>query len=244
VIAAHDSLLPRLRGFAPTNWALILGHDRVGVTLFRISEGIDEGEVFFQASHPVAEHDTFSKIVNKQAELSVELFEQYLDAARQGKLQPAPQDHYLATYTCSRGPEDGEIDWSAPTMNIQRLIRALGPPAPYAFTFYDGKRLTIVRAHAVRNPADYEGRIPGRIIARDAAEGTVDVLTGDGVLRIETVSYDGQQPVSASHLITSVRKSLGLHVASEVGRLETQIQQLEQRILHLEGANAKAQSAA
>src|SRR5205085_5985471 len=91
-----------------------------------------------------------------------------------------------------RLPSDGEIDWSADTIAIDRLIRALSPPFPGAFTYFEGRELTISRAAPRLDAPAYDGRIPGRIVARSPDEGWVDVLTGDGVIRlIEIVPESG-----------------------------------------------------
>jgi methionyl-tRNA formyltransferase len=88
-----------------------------------------------------------------------------------------PQHHYHATYGCARTPDDGEIDWRLCTVDIDRLIWALTPPFPGAFTHLETRRLIIVRAGPVVDPANYVGRVPGRIVRRSPAEGWVDVLT-------------------------------------------------------------------
>jgi methionyl-tRNA formyltransferase len=234
VVGAHDSLLPRLRGFAPTNWAVLLGHDDAGVTLLRLRPGVDEGEVYFQGALRVAPEDTMAVLVDRIADVAVGLFDKYLDAFRDGSLRAFPQQHACATYTCARTPEDGEIDWSAPTDEIVRLIRALGPPAPGAYTYYDRRVLKVLSATAVKTPPRYEGRIPGRVIARDARQGTIDVLSGDGIVRIQEVELDGSDPQPPAKLIKSVRTSLGLRPALEVARLHENVADLQRRVRQLE----------
>src|SRR5881392_1694862 len=99
-----------------------------------------------------------------------------------------PQNHDEATYGCARVPEDGEIDWNAKTEAIDRLIRALAPPFPGAYTYLEGEPLTISRDVPLVSPPRYEGRVPGRVIGRSSSEGWVDVLTGDSVLRLLEVA--------------------------------------------------------
>jgi methionyl-tRNA formyltransferase len=241
VVAAHDSLLPRLRGFAPTNWGLLLGHEQIGVTLFRLTEEIDDGEVYFQESFRVQPEDTLAAIQERVARLSVGLFARYLDAAQAGTLSPQRQEHELATYTCARTPDDGLIDWAQPTQVIARLVRALAPPGPGAYTFYDGDCLRVLEATALANPRRYEGRIPGRIVRRDTALGFVDVLTGDGVVRLGRVQADGAPPRQASEVLTSVRRSVGVNPALEVYHLRQAVRALEKRLARLEAPWAHAQ---
>jgi methionyl-tRNA formyltransferase len=225
VVAAHDSLLPRLRGFAPTNWALLLGHNEVGVSLFRMTSGMDEGDLYFQESIPVKPSDALTSITDQIAELSVALFDKYLDSVREGALTATPQEHPQATYTCARTPDDGEIDWSSTTGDIVRFVRALGPPGPGAFTYYNRHILRILRATETPAPRRYEGRVPGRIIA--ISRDSIDVLSGDGVIRIEEVesAYSGICP--PAKIIRSVRAQLGVRPSVEFDRIYSLIEELE-----------------
>src|SRR5262249_31926662 len=124
-VAAHDSLLPRLRGFAPTNWGLLLGHERLGVTLFQMSAAMDSGDVYFQESYAVGPNMTFAEASAEVTRISVSLFEGYLDQARAGTLQSHPQDPTLASYGCARTVADGLIDFAWPAAKILRTVRAL-----------------------------------------------------------------------------------------------------------------------
>src|SRR4029078_2965082 len=93
-----------------------------------------------------------------------------------------------ATYACARSPVDGEIDWSASSVSIARLVRALGPPAPGALTFFRGEPLVIVEAREADAPLNYEGRIAGRLIDRDAASGAVEGVRGGGSVHVRRVA--------------------------------------------------------
>jgi len=115
-----------------------------------------------------------------------------------------------ATYACSRVPDDGEIDWAAPTEQIDRLVRALSDPFPGAYTFLGLERLWIRRAAPAADAARYEGRVPGRVVRVSRAGSSADILTGDGVLRLFEVSWDGGAPLAACDVLRSVRQTLGL----------------------------------
>jgi methionyl-tRNA formyltransferase len=235
VIAAHDSLLPRLRGFAPTSWGLLLGHDPLGVTLFRMTEQVDSGPIYFQQSFPADPSLTFAAASDQIAEISVSLFDRYLQAVRAGNLTSREQSEAEATYGCARAPDDGVISWAATTAEITRLVRALGPPGPGARTTFQGGWFRILEAQAVAHPNRYEGRIPGRIVARDEATGTVDVLTGDGIVRISSVQTDDGVTQLPANLFRSVRDTLGttscdtMHLYQQVAELTRRIQALEAR---------------
>ena len=134
-----------------------------------------------------------------------------------------------ATYGCNRMPQDGQIDWSQTTRQVHALVRAVGAPFPGAFTFFRGQRLFVWRASPLVNPPRYVGRVPGRVVAVSKADGSVDVLTGDGVLRLLEVQLENAQVVAPSTLITSVRTTLGL----STGELLARIAALEQHVAEL-----------
>jgi methionyl-tRNA formyltransferase len=233
-IAVHDSLLPRLRGFAPTNWGLILGHDKMGATLFQLADSVDAGDVYFQKAITPGPRESYQSIQERIAEVSVELFDAYLDAVHSGRPVGRPQDATHATYTCARGPGDGEIDWNASSLEIERLVRALGTPAPGAFTYLKGSPLIIDEAYDVEAPPRYEGRIAGRVIDRDSTAGTVDVLCGAGILRIVRVRTADGQRCAAAMVMKSVRESLGLNPTQEILKLRARLDDMESRLAQLE----------
>ena len=229
-IAVHDSLLPRLRGFAPTNWGMILGHDHLGATLFQLTDSVDAGNIYFQEAIEPGPSESYEAIQRRIADVSVRLFDHFLDAARDGELAPRVQNEAVATYTCVRIPADGEIDWRQSSASIENLIRALAPPAPIAFTYLHGSPLHIVKARRVENPRNYEGRVPGRVIDRDPAAGTVDVLCGEGILQIEQVRTADGQELSAAAVMRSIRDTLGLNYSQEILSLRTRLERLESQL--------------
>ena len=121
----------------------------------------------------------------------------------------------------ARLPSDGEIDWQMSSREIDRLIRALGPPAPLGIYLSAWMPLCIIEARHVELPRSYEGRIPGRIVDRDSDSGAVDVLCGEGVLRISTVRTTDGAEQSAASVMRSVRESLGLDRSLEIVNLRT-----------------------
>ena len=134
----------------------------------------------------------------------------------------------MASHSCSRVPGDGEISWGDSTSTIDRLVRALDGPFPSAFTFLAARRIDVLRAVPVPDAPVYDGRIPGRVIRVDRAAGHVDVLTGDGVLRLLAVAdgadgADGAGSQRPADLITSVRHTL-------VSGVEARLALLEQRL--------------
>jgi methionyl-tRNA formyltransferase len=204
----HDSLLPAYRGFAPLNWAIINGETETGVSLFRVSDGMDTGEVLLQRRVPIGPVETAPEVYEKICAATIEAVLEGHRLLRDHAAQPAPQDHSRATYTCSRTPADGLIDWNQPTTSIFNLIRALTFPYPGAFTLLAGRPLYILSAEPVAEAPAYVGRIPGRVV-KIGPEGAVEVLTRDGVLRLHEISTDGVARRKPAEVIRSVRERLG-----------------------------------
>ncbi len=206
-IGAHDSLLPRGRGFAPTNWAVILGHDAGGVSLMHLADGVDTGDLVAQRSIPIGARTTAPELYEAVTEATVELVAEHLEGLLEGTAPRAPQADADATYFCARTPDDGEIDWRSPTVEIDRLIRGLAYPYPGAWTTRRGHRLGVWEAEPAPDEVRYEGSIPGRVVGF-GSDGSADVLTGDGVLRLRVVG-DHDSRVPAADALRSVKETLG-----------------------------------
>jgi methionyl-tRNA formyltransferase len=219
-LAVHDSLLPEYRGFAPLNWAIINGERITGVTLFYLDENIDEGDVLIQKEVSISENEGAPELYKKICKATVKTVIDGYDLIKTKKANPVTQQDREGTYTCSRNPHDGLIDWNQSTKDIYNLIRALENPFPGAFTYYLDKKLIIWQAKPVENPKKYVGRIPGRIVSINNND-TVDVLTGNGLLRISLVQYADGEPVLPSKIIKSVRSSLGISTPDLIQRIET-----------------------
>ena len=207
-LAVHDSLLPAYRGFAPLNWAILNGEDHTGVTLFYLDESMDGGDIVAQERIPIGPHETAPEVYENVCQATVRLIVDTLPRLAAGAAPRRAQDHSQATYTCSRAPEDGGIDWRASTAHIYNLVRALTRPYPGAFTFHEGRKLWIWRARPAEAPPRYVGRVPGRIVHVSRATGEVQVLTGDGVLALHEVQLEGRPPQPAAQVLTSVRGTL------------------------------------
>jgi methionyl-tRNA formyltransferase len=218
-VNVHYAPLPQYRGRANVNWALINGESAVGITIHELSPGLDAGDILFQQLVPIDESQTIGDLYDALNELQERHLGETVLRFING-YEGTLQDEREATYGCSRGPDDGEIDWSQTTDRIHRFIRALTDPFPGAFTFFHGKRLIVWAAKPVSDPPKYVGRIPGKVIRISAANGTVDVLTGDGVIRLSEVQFDGDPRVPAAEVIRSVRASLGLSRLDLLRRIE------------------------
>ena len=229
-INVHYSPLPRYRGRANVNWALINGEPSAAISIHMVAPGLDSGNLLYQEEISIGPTDTAATLYER---LNAIQERQLGDAVLRLLLgdEGRPQDHAQATYGCARVPADGEIDWRASTVTIDRLIRALAPPLPGAFTFCETERFTISRAAPVWDAPVFEGRVPGRVVGRSKAEGWVDVLTGDGVFACcELVDSSGNASPPALRL-KSTRATLGLSTADLLDRIRA----LEARLTALEG---------
>lgn len=219
-VNVHYAPLPRGRGRANVNWAIVNGDPETAITVHSMAPGLDAGGILHQEAVPIGPRDTVTDLYDR------------LNARQRAVLADAvarrltgdegdPQDHDAATYGCTRLPEDGEIDWAAPTEATDRLVRALTPPYPGAFTYLGLDPLIIHRAEPAPGAADYTGRIPGRVVAVNrTGEGWVDVLTGDGILRIHEVAPAGAAAVPAATVVRSVKTTLGLRMADVLALLK------------------------
>jgi methionyl-tRNA formyltransferase len=215
-VNVHYAPLPEYRGRANVNWAIINGESETAITIHVIAPGLDAGNILYQQRVPIGPDDTvgdlYARLNETQREVLGETVARYISG-----YEGEPQDEAGATYGCTRVPGDGEIDWSCSTRQIYALVRALAPPYPGAHTFLETRRITILRAAPLADAPRYVGRIPGRVIGRSRRDGHVDVLTGDGVLRIHEMATDDSGPAAA--FIASTKQTLGLRVADLLSRL-------------------------
>lgn len=208
LIIFHAALLPKYRGFAPVNWPLINGEEKTGVTMFYADVEVDSGDIIDQRERLITDADDAATIdawLNRTVE---EMLSENLQRLVEGTARRIPQDHEQATYTIWRSPEDGRVDWSQPTRSIFNLIRGLTSPYPGAFTTLDGQRLIIWSAEIEEQPRRYVGRIPGKVERIIPGTG-VNVLTGDGVLRLKRVQLEGREPQNAADVIERLKTRLG-----------------------------------
>jgi methionyl-tRNA formyltransferase len=215
----HYAPLPEYRGRANVNWAIINGEPETAITIHVIAPGLDAGNILYQQRVPIGPDDTIGDLYARLNEVQREVLGETVARYISG-FDGAPQDEAAATYGCTRIPADGEINWESTTRQIYALIRALAPPYPGAHTYLNARRVTILRASPLANPPRYVGRVPGRVVGRSRRDGHVDVLTGDGVLRIHEIAADNSAAGPASAVIGSTKQTLGLRAADLLAKIE------------------------
>lgn len=206
LLVIHDSLLPKYRGFAPMNWAIINGETETGVTLFYIAKTVDSGPIIDQLKTPISKTDMAAAVDKRIIALYKKIIKKNLNAFQTGQIKSIPQEENQATYTCKRTPEDGLIDWNASAQKIHNLVRGLSHPFPGAYTFLNGKKIFIWET-VLPEQLHFIGNIPGRIIWK--THGIIEVLTGDGILGIKSLQIAGEDEVLAKDFKISVKDTFG-----------------------------------
>jgi methionyl-tRNA formyltransferase len=184
-INVHGSLLPKYRGAAPVQWAILNGEIETGVTIMQMDEGLDTGDILLPGAIPIAADDTAATLAVKLAALGGRLLVDTLDKLQDGVLKAEPQDEGLATQAPPLSMDQGLIAWLEPARKISCRIRGLDP-WPTAFTFLNGKRLRLFRPEIVSSPATYE---PGTIHRAD--HNGLLIATGLEYLLIKEVQLEG-----------------------------------------------------
>jgi methionyl-tRNA formyltransferase len=189
-VNVHASLLPKLRGAAPVNWAIVRGESVTGVTTMLMDEGMDTGDMLLRREAAIEDDDTGETLSRKLSALGGELLVETLGLLEEGRLRPEKQDESRATYAPIIKKEDGLIDWSKPARNIRNLVRGM-LPWPGGQTSLDGKMLKIFRA------AVSEGRgRPGEVIK--SGGGVLRVAAGEGALDVLELQIEGGKRLEAA----------------------------------------------
>lgn len=203
----HDSLLPAYRGFAPMNWAIINGETKTGVTLFYIAEGIDSGPIVDQLVTEINLEDTAKTVDEKIIKLYEKIIIDNLPVLANGSAKCISQNEKNATYTCKRTPEDGEINWQLPAKKIYDLIRGLTHPFPGAYTQLHRRKIFLWESELLSNAEKYIGNIPGRVLGK--RNGVILVLTGEGMIGLKKLQFQGEDEKSAADFSVSVKDTFG-----------------------------------
>ncbi len=203
----HGSLLPKFRGRACVNWALIEGATETGVTLHEMVERADAGAIVGQERVAIGENDTARDVFDKLVPAARQLLTRVVPLLRDGKATRTPQVEKDATTFGGRKPEDGRIEWGWPAHRIHNWVRALTRPYPGAFTFSGGKKLLIWKGRAA---AEKAYAVPGQVL-EPRAEG-VPVATGEGLYLVQEVQWEGGPVVPAAQALAQQKTILASHI--------------------------------
>ncbi len=196
----HASLLPKYRGAAPINWAIINGEKETGVTTFFLKESVDTGNVILQARVPIAPDDTAGKIHDVLAEVGAEIVLHTVKLIDAGKAVPKEQDNTVATPAPKIFKEDCRINWTKPAREVHNFIRGLSP-RPGAFTMMGDAQFKVYRSSYL---PDVQSAVPGKVTIHD---GKVIVAAGDGAIEILELQQEGKKVLSAEEFLRGYKFS-------------------------------------
>ena len=176
----HGSLLPKYRGRAPVNWAVLHGETETGVTLHRMTGRADAGCIVDREAVAIGPADTAGEVMERMVPAAVAVLLRRIDALKAGTAPCTPQDDAAASYFGGRRPEDGRIDWALPARDIVNLVRAVAPPFPGAFSEHARGRLMVWRAREAAGSGP-----PGVVLGVDP----VVVAAGENAVELQEFEF-------------------------------------------------------
>lgn len=202
-VNVHASLLPRWRGAAPIQRAILSGDQQTGITLMQMEAGLDTGPMLLQKSCPIHEDETAGELQDRLAQLGAECLLEGLALLEAGTAVPVRQPETGITYAHKINKSEADINWQATTETIDRQIRGFNP-VPAAFTFLAGNRLKIFACE----PGELAGSAePGTVV--EVSRAGIAVATADGVIRITELQPAGGKPMAAADFINSQQLVIG-----------------------------------
>ena len=196
-INIHASLLPRWRGAAPIQAAILNGDEYTGITIMRMDTGVDTGPILSQRSLPISHTDTGESLAVKLSNIGADLLIETLPAYLSGKIKLKAQDESGATYAPMLKKQDGLLDFALPAANLERKVRAFDP-WPGTFMDWNGQILKIHAVHIVDQSTDKPGK-------RLVIQGSPAITTGKGILVLDSVQLAGRKIQTGQDFLRGVR---------------------------------------
>lgn len=193
----HASLLPRWRGAAPIQRAILEGDAETGVTIMQMDVGLDTGDMLYKLTTPITTGDNAQTLHDRLAELGAQAIVEALAALQAGTLLPEPQNEAQANYAKKLNKAEAEIDWQLPATRLARQVAAFNP-WPVAQSLLGDAVLRIWEAEALPGG---QSAPPGRVVA--AGKQGIDVACGEGTLRLKRLQLPGGKPLSAAEFLNS-----------------------------------------
>ena len=202
-INVHASLLPRWRGAAPMQWAILEGDEKTGVTTMQMAEGLDTGDMLLKAETVIEKEDTAETIHDRLSEMGKDLLLETLEKVEKGEIVPQKQDDSLSCYAKMLKKDMGKIDMNWDAAKVERYIRGMNS-WPSAYAEFRGKTLKLWRANVL--PWN-TGHKPGMVV--DVLKNSFIVQTGDGCLELLEVQLEGKKRMDAGSFLRGVKIEKG-----------------------------------
>lgn len=209
-INVHASLLPKYRGAAPIQWAIINGEKTTGVTTMQMDSGVDTGDILLAEETEIGEYETSEELFDRLSKIGGKVLLKTLDAAQKGTLKPIPQQHDKATHAPMISRDMGIIDWTKSAREISKLICGMNS-WPLAMTTYKGETLKIVSARLGEDKSDKKA---GTILSLDKGKG-LKVSCGDGTLYINTAQFAGSKKMNVEDYARGHKIEIGTVLGQE-----------------------------
>ena len=202
-VNVHASLLPKYRGAAPIQWAIIDGEEVTGVTTMQMNEGLDTGDMLLKVEIPIEAKETGGSLFDKLSDAGAKLCVETLDKLQKKEITPIPQGETTTAYAKMLDKQVGNIDWTKSAVEIERLIRGL-TPWPSAYTNWNGKVMKIWDAQALDGASDV---LPGTIAQVDKE--AFYVQTGNGFLKVCELQIPGKKRMDAAAFMRGYQVKAG-----------------------------------
>ncbi|WP_264769599.1 methionyl-tRNA formyltransferase [Coxiella burnetii] len=196
-VNVHASLLPRWRGAAPIQRAILAGDRETGISIMQMNEGLDTGDLLAKSACVISSEDTAADLHDRLSLIGADLLLESLAKLEKGDIKLEKQDEASATYASKIQKQEALIDWRKSAVEIARQVRAFNP-TPIAFTYFEGQPMRIWRATVVDEKTDFE---PGVLV--DADKKGISIAAGSGILRLHQLQLPGKRVCSAGDFINA-----------------------------------------
>ncbi len=202
----HASLLPKYRGAAPIQWAIIDGEKETGITIMQMDEGIDTGDILLQEKVDILDTDTGESLFDKLAECGASLIVKALPLIEEGSLTPVKQDDSMSCYAKMLTKDMGLLDFKKDGEMLARLVRGLNS-WPSAYTYYKQKTLKIWEAVVCVMPSGMKNVLPGTVV--DVSKDSFTISTGKDALKITKVQLEGKKKMDVATFLLGYKVEVG-----------------------------------
>ncbi len=211
----HASLLPRWRGAAPIQRAIIAGDGETGVTIMQMDSGLDTGDILLAESCPITDRTTAESLHDVLAAMGADLIVRALKEADGGKLTPRPQNEAQACYAEKLKREESQIDWRQSAESIERKVRALNPWPGVWFDLEKGTRIRVLAAELCKVTADKAGT--GKVEAGQVLDDNLCIACGEGAVRLSLLQRQGKSAMAADAFLRGLPIAVGTRLSLPTG---------------------------